>query len=72
MSTYELAEKASDSLSAQLGNPAWLLGVGVGKLPDGNYTVEVRLSKDAPPNVVQSIFMNVPVVVRTATMPYAQ
>lgn len=41
--TYEKAERAAERLSKRLGNPSWLLGVGIEPHINGGYELSVRL-----------------------------
>lgn len=72
MNTYELAVKASDNLNSLLNKYNWILGVGVGKTSDGVYTIEVRVPENAPVNLIPNAHMQIPVIVRTITMPSIQ
>jgi len=66
------ADTAAGLLSKKLGNPEWLLGVGVGAGLSSGFYISVRVTLDAPENLVPASFNDFPVEIRRQNMAKAQ
>ena len=70
--SFEEAKRAVEDLSKALGNPDWLLGVGVGIESDGHYCVSVHVDVDVIKTPVPQLVNNISVRIDRRRKPHAK